>query len=81
MGFAPPFLDRDRVDDIRAIDQEQAFAMCRQLARQAGLFCGGSTGLNLVAAIDLARGLGPGQRVVTLGCDTGAKYLGGHIFG
>jgi len=81
VGFAPPFLDRDRLDDIRAIDQDRAFAMCRQLARQTGLFCGGSTGLNVVAAIDLARGLEPGQRVVTLGCDTGAKYLGGHIFG
>lgn len=81
VGFEPPFLDRARVDEIRAIDQDRAFEMCRQLASQAGVFAGGSTGLNVVAAIDLAREYGPGKRVVTLACDTGSKYLGGNIFG
>lgn len=80
VGFEPPFLDRDKVADIRAIDQDLAFTMCRDLARQAGVFCGGSTGLNVVAAIDIAREFGPGQRVVTFGCDSGLKYLGGHIY-
>jgi cysteine synthase A len=79
VGFEPPFLDRSQLQDIRAIDEEQAFAMCRRLAREAGVFCGGSTGLNVVAAVELARELGPGKRIVTLGCDNGAKYLGGHI--
>lgn len=80
VGFEPPFLDRARLRDIRAVDQEQAFAMCRRLAREAGIFAGGSTGLNVVGAIELAAELGPGRRVVTLGCDSGAKYLGGHIY-
>ena len=80
VGFEPPFLDRNRVDDIRAIDQELAFDMCRKLASRAGIFCGGSTGLNLVAAIKLSRELGSGKRIVTLGCDNGSKYLGGHIY-
>lgn len=44
------------------------------------MFCGGSTGLNVAAAIDLAAEMGPGKRIVTLGCDSGAKYLGGHIY-
>jgi len=79
VGFEPPFLDRSQLQDIRAIDEERAFAMCRRLAREAGVFCGGSTGLNVVAAVELARELGPGKRIVTLGCDNGAKYLGGHI--
>lgn len=56
VGFEPPFLDRTKVSDIRAIDQEQAFDMCRRLASRAGIFCGGSTGLNVVAATELARG-------------------------
>ena len=81
VGFEPPFLDRERVDDIRAIDQELAFDMCRRLARTTGVFGGGSTGLNVVAAVQLARELGPGKRIVTLGCDNGSKYLGGHIYG
>jgi cysteine synthase len=80
VGFVPPFLDQDRLAEIRAIDQDQAFQMCRTLARQAGVFCGGSTGMNVVAAIGLSAELGRGNRVVTLGCDNGAKYLGGHIF-
>ncbi len=81
VGFEPPFLDQSRVTDVRAIDQEQAFAMCRRLARDAGILCGGSTGLNVVAAIELATELGPGKRIVTFGCDNGIKYLGGHIYG
>lgn len=80
VGFEPPFLDRTRLRDIRAVDQDRAFAMCRRLAREAGIFTGGSTGLNVVAAIELAAELGPGRRIVTLGCDNGAKYLGGPIY-
>ncbi|WP_425043410.1 PLP-dependent cysteine synthase family protein [Primorskyibacter sp. S87] len=81
VGFYPPFLDRNLLSETRAIDQEDAFDVCRRLAREEGLFCGGSTGLNVVAAIGYARQLGRGKRVVTLGCDSGSKYLGGHIFG
>ena len=79
VGFEPPFLQRDRLAGIRAIGQEDAFAMCRRLAREESVFCGGSTGLNVVGAIDIGRSLGPGKRVVTPGCDSGAKYLGGRI--
>lgn len=81
VGFEPPFLERDRLDGIRAIDQELAFDMCRKLASGTGVFGGGSTGLNVVATIELSRELGPGKRIVTLGCDNGSKYLGGHIYG
>jgi cysteine synthase A len=54
--------------------------MCRRLASEAGIFGGGSTGLNVVAAIELARELGPGKRIVTLGCDNGTKYMGGPLY-
>ncbi|MGI3184744.1 PLP-dependent cysteine synthase family protein [Nioella aestuarii] len=81
VGFEPPFLDRSRLCDIRTVDQDAAFDMCRRLAAEAGVLGGGSTGLNVVAAIELAKELGPGKRVVTIACDTGAKYLGGHIYG
>lgn len=80
VGFEPPFLDRARLYDIRAIDQAAAFSMCRRLASEAGIFCGASTGLNVVAALDIAKELGPGQRIVTLGCDNGTKYLAGGLY-
>ena len=80
VGFEPPFLDRSKLKQIRAIDQKQAVKMCQRLARKEGLFCGGSTGLNVVAAIELAKEIGPGKRIVTLGCDNGMKYLGSHIY-
>ena len=59
VGFKPPFLDQSVLTEIRAIDQEKAFGMCRQLAHKEGVFCGASTGLNVVGAIELAKEIGP----------------------
>ena len=70
----------ERIKEVRTIDQEEGFQMCRRLAQEEGILAGGSTGLNVVAALALAKELGPGKRVVTIGCDNGIKYLGGHIF-
>ena len=80
VGFEPPFLDRSKLKEIRAIDQEQAFKMCQLLAKEEGIFGGASTGLNVVAAIKLAKEIGPRKRIVTLNCDNGVKYLGSHIY-
>ncbi len=80
VGFEPPFLDRGRCDDIRTVDQEQAMQMARRLAVEEGLLCGTSTGLNVCAAIELASERGPGSHIVTLGCDSGTKYLTGELF-
>ena len=77
----PPFLERSALQEVRVVEQERAFAMSRQLARTEGIFAGGSTGLNVTAAVELAVELGPGHRVVTLACDNGLKYLGGEIYG
>lgn len=77
----PPFLDRSVLSGVRTVDQVKAFEMCRRLAREEGIFGGGSTGLNVCAAIELAVEIGPGKRVVTFSCDNGVKYLGGHIYG
>ena len=81
VGFEPPFLDRSVLSDIRAIDQTLGFAMYRRLAQTEGIFCGTSTGLNVAGAIELAKKMKPGNRVVTLGCDSGLKYLGGQLYG
>ena len=80
VGFKPPFLNKSVLSEIRAIDQEKGFAMCRQLAHEEGVFCGASTGLNVVGAIELAKEIGPGKRVVTFACDSGLKYLGTNVY-
>ena len=51
VGFEPPFLDRSRLKEARAVDQELAFDMCRRLAREEGIFTGTSTGMNVADAI------------------------------
>ena len=81
-GFVPPQFDRSVVTAIRTIDEAEARQMAWTLARQEGLFAGTSTGLNVVAALQLARelGAGPGHNVVTVAVDSGLKYLAGDLY-
>ncbi len=75
IGRRPPQLQLDDYDEVIAVPEAEAFAMARTAARREGVFSGPSTGANLVAALQLARRLGPGHRVVTVQVDTGLKYL------
>jgi cysteine synthase A len=79
-GFVPSHLTRSDYDEARAIDEEEARAMARRLAKEEGVFCGTSSGLNVVAALQLARELSPGHRVATVAVDSGLKYLAGDLF-
>ncbi|KAK2058666.1 tryptophan synthase beta subunit-like PLP-dependent enzyme [Colletotrichum caudatum] len=79
-GFVPPLLDSTRYDEIRAYPEEEAREMCRRLAREEGILAGTSTGLDVVAALGLAKELGPGKVVVTIACDTGLKYMSGNLY-
>jgi len=74
LGFTPPFLNLDRCEEIRAIDENDAFGMCKKLANEEGIFCGPSTGLNVTAALEIASERGPDSVIITLGCDHGSKY-------
>jgi cysteine synthase A len=80
VGFVPPAARLDLADEIAAVDDDDAFAAARELARSEGLFAGQSSGANLVVARRLAEELGPGRRVVTVLIDTGLKYLAGDLF-
>ena len=81
VGFVPPLLDPARdIDEVRPVPQDDAFAMARRAAREEGIWSGPSTGANLVAALAVAQGLGPGHRVVTVAVDSGLKYLGGPLY-
>jgi cysteine synthase A len=79
-GFVPPHLTPADYDEARAIDEEEARGMARRLAREEGIFAGVSTGLNVVAALQLAQELGTGHSVVTVAVDTGLKYLASDLF-
>jgi cysteine synthase len=79
-GFVPPHLTSADYDEARAIDEEEGRAMARRLAREEGIFAGVSTGLNVLAALQIAAELGPGHRVATVAVDTGLKYLAGDLF-
>jgi cysteine synthase len=79
-GFVPPHLTREVYDEARAVDETEARATARRLAREEGIFAGTSSALNVVAALRLARELGPGKVVATVAVDTGLKYLAGDLF-
>jgi len=79
-GSVPPHMADRPYDEARAIDEADARAMARQLAREEGLLVGTSSGLNIAAAVQLARELGPGKTVATVAVDTGLKYLAGDLF-
>jgi cysteine synthase A len=80
-GFWPPLLERDDFDEVIAVSTADAFATARRAAREEGLWSGPSTGANLGVALEVARRLGPGRRVVTPLVDSGLKYLAGDLYG
>jgi cysteine synthase len=80
VGFKPPLFDSSQCDEVRGIDETEARTMARRLAAEEGVFAGISSGLNVVGALQLARELGPGHRVVTIACDSGLKYLAGDLY-
>jgi cysteine synthase A len=79
-GRIPPHMTSKPYDEARAVREEDAREMARRLAREEGLLVGTSSALNITAAIEVARELGPGQVVTTVAVDTGLKYLAGSLF-
>jgi cysteine synthase A len=80
VGIVPPLLTPGSYDEVRAIDEQEARQTARRLAREEGIFAGVSSGLNVTAALALARELGPGKTVATVAVDTGLKYLAGDLY-
>jgi cysteine synthase len=79
-GSVPPHMADRPFDEARCVDEEDARAMARRLAREEGLLVGTSSGMNIAAAVQLARELGPDKIVATVAVDTGLKYLAGDLF-
>ena len=69
-------LEDTPIDDAVQIHDQQCVTMVYHLLHREGLFVGGSTGINVAAAVRVARQLGPGHTIVTLLCDRGSLYFG-----
>lgn len=79
-GFIPEILNRDIIDEIIQVSDEDAYETTRRIIRQEGILCGISSGANFFAAKKVARELGRGKKVVTVFCDTGERYLSTRLF-
>ncbi len=79
-GIIPEILDTHIYDRISIVTDIEAMEMTRRLAREEGLMCGISSGTNVVAAVRMARELGPGKTVVTILPDTGERYISTKLF-
>ena len=79
-GFRPPHLKDGDFDEARTVDEKEARETARRLAKEEGIFAGTSSGLNVAAALQLARELGPGKTVATVAVDSGFKYLAGDLY-
>src|SRR5580704_6200364 len=80
VGFPPPHLQPGDYDEVRTVEEAAARAMARRLARAEGIFAGTSSGLNVCAAVELAKELGPDATIVTVAVDSGLKYLSGDLY-
>jgi cysteine synthase len=80
IGYVPPLWDPSLVTAILPVPTDDAKGMARRLAREEGIFAGTSAGANVLAAIQVARRLGPGAIVVTLAADSGLKYLNTDVY-
>ena len=80
VGLTPPLWDPALVDEILPVGTDDAKDMARRLARDEAVFAGTSSGANVVAALRVAKKLGPGKKVVALVVDSGLKYLSTDVY-
>jgi cysteine synthase len=79
-SFMPKTFDGRLADEIFMVRDREAFATVGELARKEGVFSGSSGGANVYAAIEIAKRLGAGKRVVTMIPDSAERYLSKGIF-
>jgi len=80
-GFVPTILDTHLYDEVIRVTDADAIATARRAAREEGMLVGISAGANIWAALQVARRPeSKGKTIVTIGCDTGERYLSNPVF-
>ncbi|MFK3586969.1 cysteine synthase A [Lactobacillus sp. 23-2] len=79
-GFIPKTLDREIYDGIVEVSSAEAFETAREVARNEGFLPGISGGANIRGAIELAKKLGKGHKVITVAPDNGERYLSTPLY-
>lgn len=80
LSFVPAILRRDLIDEIVPVQDDDAFASARLLAQKEGIMGGITSGANVWVALQRAKALGPGKKVVTVIVDSGLRYLSGALY-
>lgn len=80
-GLIPEILDLQYVDGIILASSDESIQMARELAKKEGIFCGMSSGINVAAALKLARKYPDIKRIVTVINDNGLRYLSTPLCG
>jgi cysteine synthase A len=79
-AFVPPVLDMSLATDVIRVDDDPAFDMVARLAAEEGILGASSAGANVTAALEVARRLGKGKRVVTIIPDAAERYMSKGIY-
>ncbi len=79
-GFVPSITRLDLADEIMQAKDEDAYETAGKLARVEGIFGGTTSGANVWAAMQRAKIIGPGKKIVTIVVDSGLKYLNGDLY-
>ncbi|MBQ3426717.1 MAG: cysteine synthase A [Clostridia bacterium] len=79
-GLIPPILDRELIDEVVIVTDDEAIETTRQLAAKEGIMCGISSGTNVCAALRMAKLLGKGKRVATVLPDTAERYFSAGLY-
>jgi cysteine synthase A len=80
-GFVPDVLDRDLVDEVVTVSNDESFEMARRLAKEEGILCGISSGANVSAALKFAKGSGKDLgTIVAIIPSFGERYIQTKLF-
>jgi cysteine synthase A len=80
-GFVPDVLDQDLIDEVVTVSNDESFDMARRLAKEEGILCGISSGANVSAAIEFAKGAGKDLgTIVVIIPSFGERYIQTKLF-
>jgi cysteine synthase A len=80
LSFVPTILRKDLIDEVIPVKDEDAYRIANELAKKEGIFGGVTSGANVWAALQRAKELGPGKKIVTIIIDSGLRYLNGDLY-